>query len=528
MVNTFKLTYYSLIGPKGPSRCLRTQQRKGGDFMERGIMSGALALVLVSVASAQTTVNKPRGVGQQSLTNESGNGNSVEGTLTVNGEAFKMTHAYARRVEGAMDKSKQDVLIVFADRAVARQVFEGSSQLHFGFGEKAKNDGLHGLELRISDRDERSEDGKVVQKITISVQIYHPSLSSFGFDLGGFLTNVETVSVTKDVAQGKVLHKSDYKFKDFKYEVSFKVSLRPEEWSGIIYKQPPTNLAPGSARGQLLIDGKPIKLNHAYAVQQSAAGDLWGDEAMNVRLFFTEKPLTDPEAALAEKNRDKFQHVKQAGNNYVMYLDVASQTSSSDPSIRELEKPGEDSSALVVAETNFLLAKFDDKNVDGRIFNDGALIKSDRATALDVSFNAAIIKSYPVDGPVTAANGQPLPAGGGAAGGAYLAFLEAVSATKNFKELKQLLEASQSAKWSAELKRSLETVPAEREQETFQVYKGVLATKNAQVEGGFVSGEKATLWVTGTDDGEKIAARINMHLENGQWKVGTGSKRVRE
>lgn len=496
--------------------------------MKRSIMSSVLALVLVSAGCAQMSISKPTAVEQPTPTKESGIANSVEGTLTVNGEVFKMTHAYARRMGNDQDKSKQDVLIVFTDRAVARQVLEGSRMLQFALGSKAKDDELRGFDVRITEREEESEDGKVVHKKDIRVGIYHPSLTSIGSHLGGFFANAETVSVMQDLAQGKVSGKSDSQFSDFKYEASFIVSLRPDEWSGITYKQPPTNLAPGTARGQVLIDGKPVRLNHVYAVQQSASGDLFGDAEMSVRLFFTEKPVPDPEAALAEKNPDKFQRLKQAGNNYVMYLDVTPQTSSSDPLVRELEKPDDDSSALVVAETNFLLTKFDAGIIDGRIFNDGALIESERASALDVSFNAAIIKSDPVDGPVTSSNGQPLPAGGGAPGAAYLAFIKAVTTTKNLKELKQLLEASQSAKLSAEVKRSLATVPAEREQETFGVYQAVLTTQNARVEGGFVSGDKATLWVTGTDDGKKVIARFNMHLENGQWKVGVGSTRVGE
>ncbi|HXD34995.1 MAG TPA: hypothetical protein VN643_27995 [Pyrinomonadaceae bacterium] len=44
-------------------------------------------------------------------------------------------------------------------------------------------------------------------------------------------------------------------------------------------------------------DGKQVKLNHVYAVQQAAAGDLCGDEEMTVRLFFTAKPVSDPGSA---------------------------------------------------------------------------------------------------------------------------------------------------------------------------------------------------------------------------------------
>lgn len=497
--------------------------------MKCTIMSSALTFVLLGTVCAQTTVNQPTAVEQPLSTSESGVGNSVAGTLTVNGEVFKMTHAYARRVESRQEKkSNQDVLIVFTNRAVARQVLETSRILQFALGAKAKNDELRGFEVKISEREEQSEDGKVVHRTDLSVGIYHPSLTSIGAYPAGYFINIETVSVTEDLAQGKVSGKSDSQFADFKYEVSFEVSLRPDEWSGIIYKQPPTNLAPGTARGQVLIDGKPVKLNHVYAVQQSAAGDLFGDAGISVRLFFTEKPLPDPEAVLAEKNPDTFQRLRQAGNNYVMYLDITPQTSASDPLVRELQKPDDGSATLVVAETNLILTKFEDKTIDGRIFNDGASIERERASGTDLSFNASVIKSDPVDGPVTATNGQPLPAGGGAPGAAYLAFVKAALTTKNLNELKQLLETSQSAKLSAEVKQSLRTVPAEREEETFRVYQAVLTIKDARVEGGFASADKATLWVTGTEEGKKVTARFNMHLENGQWKVGTGSTRVGE
>lgn len=76
---------------------------------------------------------------------------------------------------------------MFTDRAVARQVFEGSQMLSFALGTKAKDDELRGVALRIAEWEAPSEDGKVVHETTISGEIYHPSLSSFGFAMGGFL-----------------------------------------------------------------------------------------------------------------------------------------------------------------------------------------------------------------------------------------------------------------------------------------------------------------------------------------------------
>ena len=87
------------------------------------------------------------------------------------------------------------------------------------------------------------------------------------------------------------------------------------------------------------------------------------------------------------------------------------------------------------------------------------------------------------------------------------------------------MEASQSAKVFADVKQSLATVEVGKEQGTLTMFKRVLTIKAARVEGGFASSDKATLSVTGMRDSKKVIFRVNMHLENSQWKVGTGAIR---
>jgi hypothetical protein len=41
-----------------------------------------------------------------------------------------------------------------------------------------------------------------------------------------------------------------------------------------------------------------------------------------------------------------------------------------------------------------------------------------------------------------------------------------------------------------------------------------------QFAGGFVNNNKATLRFTGTGREGKATEVVNMHLENGQWKIG--------
>ena len=146
---------------------------------------------------------------------------------------------------------------------------------------------------------------------------------------------------------------------------------------------------------------------------------------------------------------------------------------------------------------------------------------------MNVSFNAPVITTGEItDGPVTASNGKPLPAGGGAPGTAYLMFVRAVPTVTSLKELSQLLEASQSVRVIDETKKSLASVEPDKEKEALGLLKSILAIKDARIDGGFWTDQKATLWVSGTDEGKSASARVNMHLENNRWKVGQGSTRV--
>ena len=174
--------------------------------------------------------------------------------------------------------------------------------------------------------------------------------------------------------------------------------------------------------------------------------------------------------------------------------------------------------------TDVDLAKFDEHVIDGRLYTTAPENSFGHTYELDLSFNAQIIKPATEDAPITAGNGQPLPADGGAPGQAFMAFNKAVEKTTNLKELTQVLEAWLSAKPLAEMKQ--EKIPAAEEKASFELFKSVLSVKDARIEGGFVSNDKATLSITGTDDGKKTITRMNMHLENGQWKVGAGSTRV--
>lgn len=508
--------------------------------MKRIIILSALALVFVNLGCAKTQPPAPTSTAQPTPKNDAESVNSVEGSFTVTGyfakdqppEAVALTQAYARRVKNEEDQSKQDILILLTEKAVARKVLtEADDDKEFSSSSlqsKLENRGVRGIQLRFA-AEKKPTSNQENQNAESEAENDFDSVVYFN---GAIQTNIlefKPAVLTDDAVHGSITARGDW---EGKFNINFKVSLRPQGWTGgIFYVQPPTNLESGRASGQIIIDGNATKLNYVYARQQGH--DMFDEKESRVKLIFTEKPVA--EDVLGE-DIEHFLRMKQAGNNYVMLYQLTANKESDSPVIWEVSKLSDSQTSITMADTRDIeealtatdidLSKFDDQLIDGRIYTPKPDKEFDHTYELDVSFNAQISRPDQTDAPVTASNGQPLPADGGAPGQAYLAFIKAVESTKNFKELTQVLETSLSVKPLEEAKKSLATIPAAEERATFELFKLVLIIKDARIEGGFVSGEKATLSVTGTDGGQKARARINMHLENGQWKVGASSTRV--
>ena len=500
--------------------------------MKRNIMLSALTLVLVSVGCARKVPPLPPEIV-----------NSVAGSFSFRDKTVKLTHAYARRVDNEEDRHKQDVMIVFTDRPAPWQVIDGGDQY---IREKVSAGELLALSVRMADEK------------NVTFTIYHGGEESGYYPPAPYVDEVFTpptadfkpVSFVSNLVEGQISAKNDPTATsdsgtnadarenrsppNYQFDVSFKVALREDEWTGVYYKFPPTNLEPGRASGQLVVDGKVIKLNHAYARQ--AEYDLF--DKTEVIFLLTEKPLAE-EALKGESQNHFIRAARAAGNSHVICDNFNTKEAPHSPrvwfleqlpaSVETLEEQMQFSKAWDQLQyVKVDLSQFDSNAIDGKIYAKEQFERFDHTYEIDVSFNASVvITGDPAGAPVTALSGDPLPDGGGPPGQAYLNFVTAVAKTNNFQELKQLLEASQSAIAFTEMKKSLATVPAEQEQQTFQILKAVLIITDPRVEGGFVNRDKATLWVTGTQDDGKATARINMHLEKGRWKVGRGATQVK-
>ena len=136
--------------------------------------------------------------------------------------------------------------------------------------------------------------------------------------------------------------------------------------------------------------------------------------------------------------------------------------------------------------------------------------------AFHVRFRAAM-KTVGPTAPVTAESGRPLPADGGDAGKSYHAFLQALKSARSIEELIPLRSTAHAGK--------LESVPPEHRERMLAFLKEQ-AQIPLQIVGGFGHETQATLWLEGRQDGSRMAGRVNVHRENGAWKLGAEAYRI--
>jgi hypothetical protein len=163
-------------------------------------------------------------------------------------------------------------------------------------------------------------------------------------------------------------------------------------------------------------------------------------------------------------------------------------------------------------------ARFDDRAIEGRLYTMSPVKRFEHTYKIEVLFHAAIVQPNAANAPVTTRNGgQPLPADGGAPGKAYLQALEKMRGPKNFAEMLEVWQSIATAEIAAKMKSEFAAVPAEQQDFIFRNFR---PPDNPRIVSGLIKDNKATLRIAGTNGVNKYSEVVNMHVENGQWKVG--------
>jgi hypothetical protein len=245
--------------------------------------------------------------------------------------------------------------------------------------------------------------------------------------------------------------------------------------------------------------GKKSELSNALAVSET---DLFGD-AGERKLFFTQQPITDEMLSAAMGPE---QGLQKAG---LLYLRV---TIDGKGEIQSVMLPAEDGSPVNFSSTQWSmeLVSASASQLDGYTTLTGSADASSEFPRFELRFHAPT-KRIGAATPVTAENGKPLPKDGGAPGKAYRGFEQALKKAKTIDELLPLRTAGANA--------MLAGVPAEHRAGILEMFKqqGAISTK---IVGGFANQTQATLWTESKQGEEKLEGRINVHLEDGVWKLG--------
>lgn len=435
----------------------------------------------------------------------------VSETLSEDKQAFTIspTQAYARVVRNLDDQNKKDALIILVEKPLPRFALAFS-----------KDEAAADVERYVSGVLRNRNARGVAFRVPMDQQDSNPDVLAYFSGTEAHLGNlvVQVKSKSADKVEGQI--KGDVASQPG--DINFSVSLRPDVWTGgTYYQQPPTNLSPGQASGQIGMNEETVKFNHAYA--RLVEFDMFDENKNAYKVWLTEKPVD--EKALDADLPKELLAMKQSGNNLVMSFSTTGPDDRSDPDLLLLadfrEGMNENQLSRVFQRIPGIECDYVRHNqnaIEGRLFLALPIREGRESYALDLLFNAAMLPPAVTDGPVTAGNGgTPLPDGGGDPAKAYMAAVERMKSAKDFdQKLEVWLSVIPTAE-AQKLAKDLETATPQARQLLLEVFAPL---EELQLIAGFIKDDRATLRLTGIGREARASEVVNMHLENGQWKIG--------
>ena len=486
-------------------------------MLNRALCSGLILVVLTAVACSskndKVVSNTPADRYVESVNNVSGSF-VVDGFFNHDKKPYTvtLTQAYARVVKNPADQNKQEVLIVLLEKPLSRFALAVAESADAEAAAEELDEVLH-------NRDARGVVFRVPAGGSASDAKVRPFFNGNDYDFGNLVLELKSNSADKVEGQIKANVPSQ------QFDINFSVNVKPDVWTGgAFYQQPPTKLSPGQARGQLVIDGKAVQLNHAYA--RLVELDLFDENKNVMKVWLTEKPVD--EKVLFDDSANNLLAMKNSGNGYVFTYNTTGPTDRSQPSlwwVSQLTEDAKDASLQVSSDVFDEIpgierdyVRYDKDAIEGRLFAALPIQERDRIYKVDLLFNAAMLPAAVSNGPVTAANGgTALPQGGGEPAQAYLAAIERMKSAKSFEEKMAVWLSVVPAADVEKIRRDLESLAPQQRQVFMDVFAPL---DDLQLASGFIKENRATLRFTGAGREGKATEVVNMHLENGQWKIG--------
>lgn len=411
---------------------------------------------------------------------------SVSGTLHFGPQKAKMTHVYFRR------KDTDDgpvTALMFSDHALPAKALEDRQKLL----QLARKRAFFGLYAELAD------DGTLRQ-------------SELLYDDGAFSGpwRFEPPKGKAIATAGRIATEGEDDFFGKPYAVNLTFNLAGHangSWSGSpLHQTKPTGLPIGQASGWMERVGRKTEFKHAVALIETT---LFGESGER-SLLFTTRPVTDEMLASSRGPETELHH---AG---IAYLRARLNEQGE---VESLMTPSDDGNAMTFSSNQWSaeLAAMPASELDGLI---ECLEERDPISEyprFQIRFHAAVRRVGSAT-PVTADNGKPLPKDGGEPAKAYHAFAQALKKARTIEELVPLRIAS--------VAREMESVPVEQRAAMFEFIKSESSVP-LKIVGGFANETQATLWLEGKQGDERITGRVNVHREDGAWKLGSEEFRIR-
>jgi hypothetical protein len=258
-------------------------------------------------------------------------------------------------------------------------------------------------------------------------------------------------------------------------------------------------MKPGTASGSIVIDGTSMKLNYAYAMAQPNTFD---KEKTDIAILLTENPVQNETFKDVEDLRDVA--VRQRG---WLYFEINDEQK---PITEVADHPSLGATQLQmsgITRSDFVKKEFSKERIAGSCKTKNADEILGHKYEVDVTFNAPILQAKIPEPLPDEKTGKALPPDGGAPGKAYLNFVKAVQ-KKDLETVKKFAPSPEEGidYNDEELKEMIE-------------FMAELTPKDLKITKGFIKGDRAVLYVTGTLEEEKQYGTIEMIKKEGSWRV---------
>jgi len=257
----------------------------------------------------------------------------------------------------------------------------------------------------------------------------------------------------------------------------------------------------GKASGSVSIDGKAMKLAHAYAWSEPNPFD---SQKTDVVVLMTEKPVAAENFAGVE---GMMAVARRIGSFALFAIDAEGKLRN-----EMVDHPvlaGAPIQMSGVTRSSFTKKHLSADQVAGTFQTEGTQEVLGHKYQVKLQVEAAVTPAPRPEPLPDAKTGKALPAGGGEPGKVYLALHRAIATKDAASVLNLMRKTGRTAKDEADLKQGLE-------------FMAELQPASPKIIRGFVSaaGDRAVVYVEGVQENEKQYGTIELVREDGVWRVG--------